>query len=222
MAIDTNLVQKERNTLMKLKQEADTRRNLRNSIEQEIKKNEVTYNDIKNERKKLEEKIFQVRQNTEKLRKKEAELKKLMEKNYNIDTEKQKFQKKVDDYVTNLFKLQSAKIICLEKYKDAILQKSLSQKKTYAFDEGNAEIETQIENAKEEERRLTETLEKISGSYDETKQKCKTKQNEAKKLTDNMTPNNPSFPYMKKFQQMPNDIEELQQKMDELQGKHFD
>lgn len=205
--------------MAKLKQESDKHRNSRIQIEQEIKKNEILLNEIKNERKKLDDKVFHVKQSAEKLRKKELELQKLNAKTYDIEEEQQKFKKKADALVANLFKIQMAKIACLEKYKGTFVLKNLCQKKMSVFEEGNAEVENKIQMAQEEVRRLMDTLDKIKGTYDDTKCKCKQKQSEAKALTDNMTPTNPSFPYVKKFQQIPNDIEELQTKMDELQGR---
>lgn len=81
-AVDTAHLETEKQNLKRLKQEADTKKNIRNQIESDIKKNEVQIQDLKMEIKKSQDKIFQLRQCQDKMRKKEMELRKLREKSY--------------------------------------------------------------------------------------------------------------------------------------------
>lgn len=62
-------------------------------------------------------------------------------------------------------------------------------------------------------------VDKIMEILNQSKVKCKDKQRAACQLTDGKKPNDSDFPYRKEFSNLPDDIEQLEGKIDELQGQ---
>ena len=107
----------------------------------------------------------------------------------------------------------------LRKYKENFVSKSLNEKKLEIFNTTNGNIENEIRAAEEDIERLIQTQSKIQATMEQIKSKCRNKRIDAKKLTDNIAPNHADFAYTQLFSKLPDCVEELQTKIDELQGR---
>lgn len=127
--------------------------------------------------------------------------------------------KKIDQFVEKLVSKNDNITTSLLNFKDKFVLKLLNQKKLEMFNSTNGNIENEIRAAEEDIERLIQTQIKIQSSMEQIKMKCRNKQIDAKKLTDNISPNHADFPYTSAFNKLPDCLEELQTQIDDLQGR---
>ncbi|CAO1435643.1 unnamed protein product [Diamesa serratosioi] len=219
ITLDKRELEKEEQTLAKLKRECDQKKNNRNAIEFEIKAHEIKLSEHKIDLKTLQDKVVLVRKCNEKVRKREIELVRIQSRNINVDEENVKFKIKIDQFVEKLLKNNDKKLMVLLQYKERFLSKLYNQKKLEMFNSSNGSLEEEIRAAQEDIERLIQTQNKIQSSLEQIKMKCRNKQIDAKKLTDNISPNHADFAYTVLFQKLPDCLEKLQIQIDELQGR---
>lgn len=93
------------------------------------------------------------------------------------------------------------------------------RKKLEIFRNVNREIDQKIHMLEEEvtkSKRLTDTIQQHANN---ARQEQKTKEREARKLTDNKPPTDKNFPYKTQFAKLPNDIPELTKVLTDFQAR---
>lgn len=153
------------------------------------------------------------------LNRKEKELENLMKQKIDIPQERLKIKQKNDKLVKKL--MQSINEICVHmvKHKDCTVKRELAKKKLRVFDDNTGNVDQKIDNLKRHIREIEYAFDNAKRDCVNCENRMTTKRREALQLTDNIDKSDPSFPYKKKFEKIPNTIGELVEKIEEMQGR---
>lgn len=188
-------------------------------LQQQVQHLEKVQADIRYQKAALSSKVKAIKAIEIKLRKHEVELENLKNSKINISEERQKSKDRVDFIVQKLLNNNAKVYQYLEKYKDSMVQNTLAKKKLRVFDDSTGNIDEQIEKLKYELSRVLEILRRANACFETTKKSLETKKEEALKLTDNQSPDQPKFKYRKQFSTIPDDRNIVQNKIFEMQGR---
>lgn len=219
VGIDQNTVAREQRNLEKWKREHDQKRNARNQLEASIQQQEVYVSEIREEKKRIQEKFRRVKICETKLRKQQAELNDLKKRLVDPDHERKKCRHKIDEILARMMQVEHKKIATLREYKKHFCERLLARKKHQVFDESTGNLDEQIRVSLNEIERLHTTFDRIKSSHEQTKNRCTAKEEEARKLTNGLAPDNVNFTFKAQFKKLPATIDELQNKIEEMQGR---
>lgn len=191
----------------------------RSELQKQIQGIEGNVGEIRNQKNLVLSKVRDLKACRDKLQKREAELVKLKDAKIDVDEERRKSKKIIDDIVDNLLKNNAKVIKNLEVYKNCCISKSLAKKKLRVFDESTGNVDEQIEELRRDISRIQDTLGRAGGVAETCKKRMDAKKHDALAMTDGYSPQDEHFKYAKVFVKLSNDIHDLQDKIDEMQGR---
>lgn len=194
-------------------------KNARTEIEGEIKNNEVASNDIATNKKELlnskkaKEEIFV------KASRCKDKIKYLTTLLIDTAAENTKFTEKTQTIVQKLITLKGKMIDQINEYQSGVISLALHKEKLTMFNRSNNDLLNE-KTAVEDEVRVAKSL------HDRVIQilkKCETertsKQMEALRLSKGRSPGDSNFPFRADFNKIPNVLTELQDLIDQIQGR---
>ncbi|KAG5678908.1 hypothetical protein PVAND_008532 [Polypedilum vanderplanki] len=217
--IDQNLIDRELEKIEKLKQDGELIKEKRNELGQQIKQLEGKLVEIRKQKNELQTKIARVSSRLDKVKRKEVELEKMKNSKIDIPTERQKLKDNVDKIISSIGTNNANAIKVFELYRNSVVEKALADQKLKFFNASTGNVDEQIDTLKREIARIEETIKRASYVYEDLKKRMDAKEREALELTDGVPPTSDRFKYRNKFSKLPNNIEELQDKIDEAQGR---
>lgn len=219
VGVDKRMKEREEANLVKWQREAQEKKNAKAKLEGEIDNCEQQATDIRNAKKQLQVKFDKVRLCAEKLRKKEAELENLINRKIDVDEERKKFKSGVDALISRLIQVSEKKVATLREYKKNRVHRVLAQKKLQVFETSTGNVDEQIRLKQREIDDKRNLYEKVKRNYESIKNRLKTKEKEALELTEGIPPTDRKFKYAAKFEKLPETVGELQNQMEEHQGR---
>lgn len=164
-------------------------------------------------------KVRKINQLGQTLNRKEKQLQDLVSQKIDISEERQKIKSKNDKQIEKLLKAAAEITTELIKHKDCTIKRELAKKKLKVFDDNTGNVDQKIEEIKRSIRDVEYTLNNAKVSYSAHENRMNNKRHEALNMTDNIHQNSANFPYKKKFEKLPNTVEALQEKIEEMQGR---
>lgn len=119
-----------------------------------------------------------------------------------------------------MLKIETDKIKVMEALAMHIHELDKHKTKLSIFQRGNVEIELQVRTCRDRVLEARQLFNTIQSDLDRRKNETRAKQNEAKQLTNGKTPSDKNkFPFHEAFEKLPNTIEELDARLDDIQAR---
>lgn len=205
--------------LNKLKEASEKLKAERIQSQNQITELENQREEVRIQKNEVVNRVRVVNQMGQTLNRKEKELENLINHKVDIAQERQKIKVKNDKMVEKLLKAANEIGEQLLKHKDYTVQRELAKKKLKVFDDNTGNVDEKIDA-------LKKNIHEVSWAYENAKRdsigyenRMTAKRREALELTDNIDQSAPNFPYKKKFEKIPNTVEELADKIEEMQGR---
>ncbi|XP_058828932.1 structural maintenance of chromosomes protein 5 [Topomyia yanbarensis] len=217
--VDPEVLDERKRTLQRLVKECDKIRNHRNQIEDQIKTVQDQCTELTVERRKIEEKFSRYQQIKIKTKRAEQKCADLQARLVDVSKEKAKFKDSCKKIIEDLMKAQQRKVTLLDQYVMAAVKHEAYKVKLSIFMNQNAELESEVRSAEDALDAAKKSHDMVGRKFDDVKERLKRKQIFAKGLTNNTTPTNDQFPYKREFEKLPDQLEELNNHMEELQAR---
>jgi structural maintenance of chromosomes protein 5 len=219
VGIDKRMKEREEVNLEKWKNEANKKKTIKTQLEGEITNCEHQITDIRAAKKQIQQKIDKVRICAEKLRKKQAELENLINRKIDVDEERKKFKNGVDGLIMRLIKVNEKQVAALREYKKNRVHRILGNKKLDVFEKSTGNVDEAIRLQQREIDGKRDLYDKVRRNYEGIKNRLKTKEKDALELTEGISPSDRKFKYTSKFAKLPDTVAELQNQIEEHQGR---
>lgn len=188
-------------------------------FQQQIVSIEENVGEVRLQKNEVLAKVRKVKEILDRVKKLESDQAKLQHTKIVISEERQKHKNNVDKLIENMLSSNTNVVKALGKYKEHYVMRALTKKKLQVFDNSTGNVDEQIEGLKREIMQISDTQSRAKYTSETCKQKMKNKERDALQLTEGQRPSDPKFKYHKKFIQIPNIITEINDKIDEMQGR---
>lgn len=202
-----------------MQQTADNLRAERSQLENQMREIERQRDEIRAEKNEAMSKMRAVSSMESAINRKQKELESLMRQKIDIQAERRKMRDKNDLYVEKLLKAVAIVNDRLMTHKDCTTKRELAKKKLKVFDDSTGNVDEKIDDIKRNIRDLDYALDNAKRDSHAYENRMISKRREALDMTDNIDQSAPNFPYKKKFEKLPNTVEELEDKILEMQGR---
>lgn len=219
VGVDNRLKKREEENLSKWERDSQQKHAEKAKIESEIKRGEEEVTEIRVEKNRIERQIQTIKMSIEKLRMKEAELEAMKLRKVNVEEERQKFKNKVDELINKLLTINTRRVETLLEIKSNQVQRTIGQKKLDIFDRGTENVDEEIRKMESEIQSVSSLLAKVNDKHKEALRKLKTLEAEALSLTGGLPPSDRKFKYKKQFAELPNTLDEINEHIEEMQGR---
>jgi chromosome segregation ATPase len=203
----------------KLKQQGEAIKGQRANLQQQVQQLESQINEIRKKKGVLAARIRNVKTLFDKYRRSEDELNKLKNGRVDVDKERKKNKNEVDKIIDRIAANNINAIKAFGLYSNSVVERYLARSKLKVFDNSTGNIDEQIDALKREILQIQDTCKRATIAYDDLKKRTQSKMKEALELTDGVSPLDSKFKHGKKFAKLPNTTMELQDKIDEMQGR---
>ncbi|XP_062563609.1 structural maintenance of chromosomes protein 5 [Armigeres subalbatus] len=217
--VDPEALQERKYALDRLVRECDKIRNHRTQIEADISRVQEQCSELNAERRQVDEKFTRYQNFKHKTKRQEQKCSDLAKRLVNVDAEKNKFRDFCGKTIADMLKLQGKKVDEMDLYVAATVKYEAYKQKLTIFLSRNADLEGEIRSAEDAFDSAKRNHDSVLRRYEEVKDKVKRKLHFAKDLTNNKTPQNEDFPYLKEFRKLPSALEDLANHMDEIQAR---
>lgn len=194
-------------------------RGQRAQLESQIQNLEKDREAVRSEKTEIMSKIRSVNQMGQSLNRKEKELQDLMSQKIDLKLERQKIKDKNDGLIQKLLNAANEVTKHLIKHKDCTILRELAKKKLKVFDDNTGNVDQRIEEIKKSIRDIDFTFENAKRNSSVSQNRMIAKRREAMELTGKIDQAAPNFAYKKLFAKIPATIEELIEKIEEMQGR---
>lgn len=220
VSIDRQQLSTEKEKLVQMIRKSDQMKNLRNEMEAKCQEYSRKVDDFRTTIKELEKKMSTISQCREKITRQEQKIYKLKHSVINIEKEKNTFKSQARVILNKMNKLQIEKIKCIEEFANHTHTLEKEKLKLNIFMIGNENVEQQVRLYRDQVLESKKLVTNVQINLDRKKEVCRTKQTEAKGLTDGKTPSDKrSFPYIEAFKSLPSSLEEIKAKIDDFQAR---
>ena len=219
VGVDNRLKEREEKNLGKWQRDAQQKQAEKAAIEAEIERSGEQVSEVRIEKNQIQKKIQSVKIGIETLRKKEAEFEIFKNRRISVEEERQKFKDKVDGLIDKLLSINEKRVQLLVEIKNSHIQRITAHKKLQVFEESTGNVDEEIRKIQNEIDGTSSLMIRVKIKHDEAERRLKAIENEALKLTDGLPPTDRKFKYKKKFDDLPNTLEELTELTEEMQGR---
>uniref|UniRef100_A0A336MNE2 Structural maintenance of chromosomes protein 5 n=1 Tax=Culicoides sonorensis TaxID=179676 RepID=A0A336MNE2_CULSO len=217
--VDPEIIMSQLNRLQELTRESDHKRNALGQIDDSIKQLEDQISNVNSEKRAITNSGNELKNFAEKVKRQEQKIKELQNNVIDIDSERAKFKNRAKQIIENIIRVHEQINNKIKLYADSCFSVDTERQKLQIFLNNNSEIDRQIHILHEEvtrARRLVTTIEQhVSNSRAEQKKREK----EALTLTNNKNPKDKNFPFKEQFKKFPNEYDQLNTNLTELQAR---
>ncbi|XP_050080104.1 structural maintenance of chromosomes protein 5 [Anopheles maculipalpis] len=213
---DHALLAQKRQQLLCLVRECDKIRNARGQIESNSKKLQERCTKIQQEKRELQEHLQKSKQAKVKVMRQEQRCTVLTARQINVDEERSKYERSCSAIIKQLLEELGRRIEALERYAAAVREHELLEHRIRIFEQCNNDREANFRVLEDAYQSAQKTLANVKKKLADVKEKTSKKNNSARALTQNKTPDKPDFPYKQEFAQLPSTIESLDKHLEEL------
>lgn len=202
-----------------MQQSADNLRAERAQMENQMKEIESQRDEVRAEKTEALSKTRAVSSMESAINRKQKELENLTRQRIDIQAERRKIREKNDLLVEKLLKAVAVVNERLMTHKECTTKRELAKKKLRVFDDSTGNVDDKIDEVKRNIRELEYALDNAKRDSHAYETRMISKRREALDLTDNIDQSAKNFPYKKKFEKLPQTVEELEDKILEMQGR---
>lgn len=187
----------------------DALRNERSQIEAKTDELEHQRGEVMKEKRSLEMIVNKLRDLKERLTRSVRRVKQLQDSSQSIPRLEQIQKEKIKLYIKEIIDWQQKKVTCLMEYQKAVQEKECAAARSNIYKLENDDLNRAITEATDGLVQGKKLVEDVKASMETAAKKYRVRLIEAKKLTNGLKPTDPNFPYTQQFADLPDDVEEL-------------